>query len=134
MTVARCMRCAGRLGDVETAAGLNLDAGHSVPGAQLGERDAEVIGNGDQRIASARDVKHHVRGGDGDRSEGNGERFDALEAVCRAELIGFSKLGLRDAELVGDRGEGVALSDRVIAPRSALGLRNGGDALLIERG
>lgn len=94
MTAARCVRCAGRLGNVETAAGLNLDARHFVPGAELGERDAEAIGNGDQRIAFARDVKHHVRGGDGDRSEGNGESFDALEAIGRVELIGVGKLGL----------------------------------------
>jgi len=47
---------------METAAGLNLDAGHFVPCAKLGERNAEAISDGDEGIAFAGDVKHHARG------------------------------------------------------------------------
>ena len=99
-TTARGARCAGRLGHMQAAAGIDLDAAHFVPGAQLGERNAEAIGDGDQRIAPARGVKQHVRGRRGNRSERDGERFDALQAGCGAQFVGVGEFTFRDVELV----------------------------------
>ena len=52
-----------RLGHMQPAARRNLDAGEVVPAPQLAERDAEAVGDGDQRIAPARGVEHAARRG-----------------------------------------------------------------------
>jgi hypothetical protein len=59
MAAAACGR-KRRLGDVETATWIHSGAGNVIPEAQLGERDAESVGDGDQRVAPARRVKNHV--------------------------------------------------------------------------
>ena len=52
-----------RLGDVETAASIDANAGGGelVPAAELGEGDAETISNGDEGIASTSGVVDGVR-------------------------------------------------------------------------
>ncbi len=80
--MARAARAKDACGlcDAEPAAGRDADAAEVIPCAQLGERDAEAIGDGDERIAAAGSVHHGARGGLGRRRNGHGERFDAVQA------------------------------------------------------
>ena len=79
----------GGLGHMQAAARLDPDAGgDSVPAAQLAQRDAEAVGDGDQRIAPAHGVEPGARKRLGDRRHRNHQRLDARDAVGWTELIG----------------------------------------------
>ena len=58
-----CADHAGRLGHMQTAAGLDPDAGEIIPAAQFGERNAKAVGDRDKRVATAHSVEHAVCGG-----------------------------------------------------------------------
>ena len=120
---------------MQAAAGFDFDAGNLVPAAQLIERDAEAIRDGDQRIAPAHGVEPGVRGGRGGRRHRNHQRLDAREAVARA-AAGWprpvpppvTRYSRATEASVSSGGHGV------VAPGVALGFGDQGDALLEERG
>ena len=126
----------GGFGDMEAAACRDLDAGGGkfVPAAELGEGDAEAVGDGDQGVAAAGGVVDGVRRGGGSRGDGHDERLDAVELGGLIQLIGFGERRNRDAVGVGDGGESVVGRDLVIAPRVALAFGDGGDLFLEESG
>ena len=86
---------------MQSAPGLDLDAGHLVPAAQVGERDAEAVRDGDECVALARHIKQHVCGR-GHRGKRNGESFNALQAGRVRQLIGVCEPLFAHVELMGD--------------------------------
>ena len=117
-TVAAAGADQGGFGNVKAAAGVDLDAGGRkfVPAAELGEGDAESVGDGDQGVAAAGGVVDGVcRWGRG-RSDGYDESLNSIELAGLVQLIRFSKRGNRDAVGVGYRSKGVFRCDLVIAP------------------
>ena len=119
-----------RLGYTEAAAGLDLDAGgDAVPAPQLAERDAEAVGDGDQRIAAADGVEPGADDALGRRRDGHGEGLEAGDAVSRVEMVGRGQVRDRNPVCLRHRGQSVSRDDGVVAPGIALGFGDRRDAL-----
>ena len=115
---------------MKAAAWIDPCSSHVIPEAQLGQGDAESIGDGDQRIAPARGVENHVGRWRGDGGDGNDESFEALQAVAGVQLVGVGELRLGNAKFAGDGGQGVLGGDAMVAPGAAPGLGDQANALV----
>lgn len=71
----------GGFGNVKAMPGGDPDAGGGelVPAAELGEGDAEAVGDGNQGVSAAGGVVNGVCGWGSGRSHGHNEGFDALK-------------------------------------------------------
>ena len=89
MAAVRWDRWGGGLGHVEAAGGDNFDvgAGEMVPTAEVGEGDAETVGDGDQRVAAPGGVEDHARGGGGWGRLGDDQCIEALERTTGVKLV-----------------------------------------------
>ena len=107
-------------------------AGEVIPAMEFVERDAETVGDGDERVSATSLVELSVCGRH-DRCEGNDDAIEigdcsvALEIVCSRDLIHGEVIVLRE------RGERVFWLDAVVTPLGALVLRNCCDALGVQR-
>ena len=106
-----------------------MPEGKLVPAAQLGKRDAEAVGDGDQGVAPA--------GGVVDRCAPMGRRTGATGTTSastpssfasRSSSLAAASWPSRYAIGARHRSQGVVRRDLVIAPGVALALGNGGDA------
>lgn len=79
----------GGLGDVDAAAGDDLDVGtvEMIPAAKVGEGDAEAVGDGYQSVAAASGVEDHAGGGGGRGRLGNDQGIEALKGTAGVELV-----------------------------------------------
>ncbi len=96
------------------------------------KRDAEAIGDGDERIAAAGPVDFRMLDGSSGQRYWNDERLDAGEIVVALELIDSGQLLNGNVVALRDRGERIVWFYAVIAPLVAFVFREVGDALLEE--
>ena len=123
----------GRIGHMQAAARFHFYTGDSVPAAQLTQRDAEAVGDGDQCLAFANGIEQRTRRRGRGRRNGNHQSLNPSESVgtvAGGELVGRCQLRFGDAILLGHRGQGVSFGNAMVAPGIALGFGNGRDALL----
>jgi len=120
--------------DAATGNDFGICTGEMIPAAEIGERDAESVGDGYKRVAATGGVKDHARGCGGWRRLWNDQCIESLKRLGGMNLIGGGELGFGDTELTGDGGESVVSGEVVVAPRVSLDLRNEGDALIEEGG
>jgi len=97
--------------------------------AELIQRDAEAVGDGDQRLALAHGVKLCARRGRGGRRHRHDQRLDSFDAIGGAQLIGRGQRLDGDAILARHRGQRILGRHAMVAPRVALGFGDGRHAL-----
>ena len=102
-----------------------------VPAPQLAQRDAEAVGDGDQRIAPARGVEQRVQRRRSDRGHRNHQRLDTLNALALA-AVGWPSASSASGTRYSRATEASVSSgrDAMVAPGVALGLGNQRDALV----
>lgn len=94
------------------------------------KRDAEAIGDGDERIAAAGPVDFRMFDGCSGQRYGDDERLDAGKIVVALELIDSGELLYRDVVALRDGGERIVWFYAVIAPLVAFVSGEVGYALL----
>ena len=136
MATARRDERGGWLGYMDATAGDDFDTGASemVPATELGERDAESIGDGDQSVAATSGIEDHSGGGCSWRRLGNDKGLEALDGLAGADLVGGGEFRFGYAEFAGDGSESVISREAMVSPGVALCFRNESDTLLEQGG
>ncbi len=113
------------LGHVQPAARHPRDAGgNAVPAPQLAQRDAETVGNRDQRVAARGRCKAGC-GPEGSATGGTGTTRPRIPAMLSLGVswLAVGQLRHRNPILLRHRRQRVSGNHAVVAPRVALALR-----------